>query len=68
MANPFQAKFDSQCQGEDCGTTVYKGEDMFVDDGEFICENCAQFREIICDCGKKKKADFKMCYECFNEE
>lgn len=71
MANPFQAQRDSECN--DCGAMVNRGEDMFYDNGEdeggeFICEECAEYRGIICDCGKKKKSHYQTCWECKAEE
>lgn len=65
MPNPFVTKFDSECQN--CGSEVEEGDEMFSDDGEFICNECARERNIICDCGKKKKSSFEKCYECFKE-
>lgn len=60
--NPFEAKFSSMCT--DCEMTVEEGDMMFSDSGDFICQDCADERDIICECGNYKKPDFEQCYEC----
>jgi hypothetical protein len=62
MANPFQAKFNSTCN--DCSGTVEPGDNMFADDGDFICEDCATDRNIICECGNYKKEEYDTCFDC----
>lgn len=63
MSNPFSSRFDSNCN--ECGNIVYEGEEMYADDGEFICLTCAEDRDIVCyECGAKKKPEFDLCYQC----
>ena len=62
MANPFETKFPSSCNN--CDDTVEQGEKMFADKGDFICEFCAEQREVICDCGNYKKYEYDTCYDC----
>lgn len=63
MSNPFETKFDSECQ--DCGAEVLQGDDMYVVDGNFLCISCAEINGNVCDCGNYKKDDYDTCYECF---
>ena len=66
MANPFQVKFDSECQ--ECGSIVDQGENMFADDGMFICEPCAEELGVICSCGNYKKPEYDTCYNCKDDK
>ena len=60
--NPFPNNFDSECSN--CGNDIYEGDDVFADEGEFICADCADERDVICECGNYKKAGFPTCYDC----
>ena len=62
MANPFRCKFNSHCQR--CRAFVKKDENMYADDGEFICEECASDNDNICECGSYKKQQYDTCYSC----
>ena len=62
MANPFESNYDNNCNS--CGDKVYAGDDMYAHEGIFICENCAQLEDLICECGNYKKAEYESCYEC----
>ncbi len=72
MANPFQVTFNSSC--DKCEVKVFDGDLMFADEGSFFCELCALEDDIVCaglennKCGKKKKKEYKTCFDCFNEE
>lgn len=69
MANPFEAKFDSEC--ENCGETVIEGDEMYATDDGFLCPDCASEEGYVCsDCGNFKKPEYELCYECAmnNEE
>ncbi len=63
--NPFPNRFDSECAN--CGGDIYEEENVFADDGEFICEDCAAERNVICECGNYKKAGFPTCFDCKDE-
>jgi len=62
MSNPFEAKFESECQN--CGDTVDEGEEMFAVEGEFWCRDCAKRTNNICKCGNYKKDEFDSCFTC----
>ena len=62
MPNPFETQFDSECQ--DCGDMIDEGQPMFADKGEFICYECAEERDVICECGNYKKSEFATCFNC----
>ena len=62
MANPFPNRFDSECQ--ECECELLEGDTVFADDGNFICEDCAEGREIICECGNYKKKQYSTCFDC----
>ena len=62
MSNPFITKFDSECA--QCASLVPAGEDMFAHNGEFICTACAENNDNVCACGKYKKANFEVCFDC----
>jgi hypothetical protein len=74
MANPFPTKFNSECQL--CGDYVEQGEFMFSipdPDGDpevryFVCRGCARSGAHVCTCGKYKKEEFDVCYDCFQKE
>lgn len=66
MANPFPSRFDSTCNS--CGEPIYEGDDTFAVDGDFICKDCAEAGDNICECGKFKKEGFDQCYECHIKE
>ena len=62
MANPADAYAGSKC--DSCGNEVGEGNPIFFDDGEKLCQECAEDNNNVCECGQYKKADFKECYEC----
>lgn len=62
MANPFPCKFDSQCQN--CGNYLDAGEEMYAHDQMFICADCANEADAVCECGNYKKPEFKTCFTC----
>ena len=63
MSNPFKARFDSTC--DSCGDPLFEDDsDVFANDGQFICESCANANDNICDCGNYKKDIYDTCYEC----
>lgn len=62
MANPFAAKFKSQCQN--CGAIVEKGIAMYAANKLFICEACAEEGGFVCKCGNFKKAEYDSCFTC----
>ena len=66
MANPFPARFDSNCQS--CGEKLFEGDNTFAVNGQFICTICAEAGDYVCDCGNFKKEGFKKCYTCHMEE
>lgn len=66
MANPFETKFDSECQ--ECGSFVWEGDLMYSNDGTFLCKDCATLAEIVCACGNFKKDTFKTCFDCNKKE
>lgn len=62
MSNPFITRFDSRCGS--CGDIVYEGDEMFAVDGEFICRDCADINDNICECGQFKREEFETCFDC----
>jgi hypothetical protein len=62
MANPFETKRSSVCDG--CGEGVFQGDLMFAHEGEFFCEMCADEMDCVCECGDYKKPEYEMCYNC----
>jgi hypothetical protein len=61
--NPFTVTHDSVC--EDCGDEILVGEQMFADEGEFVCPLCAMERNIVCpECASYKKVGYEYCYRC----
>ncbi len=63
MSNPFIARFNSKCQS--CGEEMYEDEtNVYVVDGLFICEDCAQQDNNVCHCGNYKKTEYATCFEC----
>jgi hypothetical protein len=65
MANPFKTKFKSTCQSY--GEIVEEGDDMFAIDGQFVCEQCAEAGDNICECGNFKKEEYDTCFDCHEE-
>lgn len=66
MANPFNVKFDSTCVS--CDETVPEGDEMFAHEGQFICGECAESEDVICDCGSYKKSGLDECFSCMNKK
>ena len=64
MSNPFDRKFDGQC--DRCGDTMLEGEITYAFDDEFMCFECAQNFDIVCMCDNVKKPEYAECYECHN--
>ena len=65
MANPFLAKFDSQCN--ECGEDMLEDEDLvYAIDDMFICQSCAVEQNRVCeDCDNIKKEEYDCCYQCY---
>ena len=65
MANPMPAFRNTRC--DECDYDFEEGEDVyFTDDGK-LCVGCACERDLVCNCGKFKKAQFDCCWECKNK-
>ena len=62
MANPVPAYRNSTC--DNCQAPIPEGDLLFFDEGNRLCERCAEDDELICTCGSYKKAEFLTCYEC----
>jgi len=62
MSNPFSAFKNTKCDG--CEEYIDEGDDVWLYDGEKLCESCADSEGWICECGSFKKPNFKQCYEC----
>lgn len=62
MPNPAPAYRGSRC--DNCESGIPKGDLVFFDEGNKLCEDCASDDDLICECGLYKKAEFKLCYEC----
>lgn len=62
MSNPFLPQFNSNCNS--CGDTVTPDDNMFACEGQFLCEDCANAGDYVCDCGDFKKSEYKTCYNC----
>ena len=45
-----------------------KGEEMFVVDGQFVCERCADENGNVCDCGNFKNDGYETCYDCYQDD
>jgi len=66
MSNPVPAFEYTSCDG--CGERLEEGDDLFLHEGEKLCDVCAAEEEIICECGQYKKPQYAKCYECSHEE
>jgi len=62
MSNPFEAHFDKDC--DDCGRPIDEGDETFARDGDFICRQCAEDGDNVCECGQFKKAEYETCFDC----
>ena len=62
MSNPVQAFKNTVC--DSCDEEVPEGGDLFLHDHGKLCSDCANEEEIVCECGRYKKPEFKVCYEC----
>ena len=62
MSNPSSAFKGTVCDG--CNEEMTEGEDIFFDDGDKLCAECAEKNGNVCECGQYKKSEFKECYEC----
>ena len=62
MSNPSKAYPHTRC--DSCQEEVGEGNDIFFDDGEKLCEDCAREDDHICSCGNYKKSEYRECYEC----
>lgn len=64
--NPFISEKETTC--DHCNLSVEKGEFLYDDHKQFVCEDCAEEREIICpQCSVYKKSDQEFCKKCINE-
>lgn len=59
MENPFEVRNNDMCH--DCGTSMEEGDIMYRDGREHICEDCAEERGIICECGNYKFSGHETC-------
>ena len=66
MANPFETLFDGSC--DSCFSDTLEGEMMYAHEGSFICEDCASYAHLICECGNYKKEHFTKCFKCHENE
>lgn len=62
MANPFERKFDGQC--DRCGDHLLEGDMTYAHEDEFMCYSCADELNIVCGCDEKKKPEYDECYDC----
>lgn len=62
MSNPFSAQFESRCNL--CDERIEEGEDVFATDEGFICQDCAENSNYVCECGNFKKPEYETCYKC----
>lgn len=63
---PFKAYRGQICSY--CGMQMSEGDDLFLDDSEKYCAECADELDLVCECGEYKKAEYEKCYECYREE
>ena len=64
--NPFEGHFDSWCRGCEC--EMYEGSMVYAHDDLFLCSDCAEEENVVCECGKYKKPEYSQCYDCNHKD
>ena len=62
MSNPADAFKGTRCNG--CDEMIGEGNPVYFNDGERLCDACAEDADCVCSCGNYKKPEYDDCYEC----
>lgn len=62
MPNPAPAYREIKCPL--CDKVITKGEDVFFEDGDKFCRDCAENNDNVCNCGQYKRENYKTCFDC----